>query len=111
MTSDRSLLEAALIGYIRQRDEIDAKITEIEEELGGSARGNNASHGKTARGMSAEGRARIAEAQRKRWAAVRGRNPKQTARPASKRRLSPEGRRRIAEATRKRWAAYRAQKA
>ena len=57
--------------------------------------------------MSAEGKARIAEAQRKRWAAF---HKEQPALPRQKRKLSPAARKRISEATKKRWAAYRAAK-
>jgi hypothetical protein len=63
-----------------------------------------------ARHMSAEGRARIGEATRKRWAEKRAAEAsatKKTGRPAkkAKRSISPEGRARIAEAARRMWAA------
>jgi hypothetical protein len=35
MTADPSLLQAALIGYQHQRDQIEAKMAEIRLELGG----------------------------------------------------------------------------
>ena len=60
------------------------------------------------RKLSPEGRKRIAEAVKKRWAAQkdkRGAPKKAAAKPARKRRLSPEGRKRIAEAAKRRWAA------
>jgi hypothetical protein len=68
------------------------------------------------RHMSASARARIAEAQRKRWAASRGERsangsgaaPQAKASEPGKRRISPAGRRAIAEAARRRWAAARA---
>jgi hypothetical protein len=63
--------------------------------------------------MSTAARRRIANAQRKRWAAMKERSAQPTtaegARP--KRRISAAGRKRIIEALKKRWAAYRAQKA
>ena len=63
--------------------------------------------GKPRRGMSAAGQARVAAAQRKRWAALK----KADATPAkAKRKMSAAGRKRIIEATRKRWAAWRAAK-
>ena len=61
------------------------------------------------RGMSAAGRARIAAAQRARWAKERG-NTVSTPR-AGKRRMSAEGRARIAAAAKARWARERAAKA
>ena len=45
---DHSLLEAALVGYQRQRDDIDAKIAELQTELGGSAKRTSAGGGTNA---------------------------------------------------------------
>lgn len=62
-------------------------------------------------GLSPEGRARIAAAQRLRWSkynAARGIRPK-PATPASQR-LSPEGRARVSAAVKARWIRYRAAK-
>jgi hypothetical protein len=56
------------------------------------------------RGMSEEGRARIAAAQRARWAKQKGPDGARKA----KRRMSAEGRARIAAAARARWARERA---
>jgi hypothetical protein len=58
------------------------------------------------RKMSAAGRARIAEAQRQRWAKVKGKSGKtKSATVAPKRRtMSASGRARIAAAQRARWA-------
>jgi hypothetical protein len=65
--------------------------------------------------MSAEGRARIGEAPRRRWAEKRAAEAgaKKLGRPAkkAKRSMSPEGRARIAEAARKMWAEKKAKKA
>jgi hypothetical protein len=61
--------------------------------------------------MSAAARARIAEAQRKRWAAARGgatSKPAPKTGGAPKRQISAAGRRKIAEAARRRWAAAKA---
>ncbi len=62
------------------------------------------------RRLSAEGRRRIAEAARKRWAAFHktAGTVKRSAAKPRKRRLSPEGRKRIIEAAKRRWAANRA---
>jgi hypothetical protein len=74
---------------------------------------------KKKRNLSPEGRKRIAEAVKKRWAAQKGKavapkkaaaaTRKAAAKPATKKRiLSPEGRKRIAEAAKKRWEAQKA---
>ena len=73
------------------------------------------------RKLSPEGRKRIAEAAKKRWAAQKASaaSPKKTkvaakkaaaAKPATKKKriISPEGRKRIAEAVKKRWEAQKA---
>src|SRR4051794_40661511 len=60
------------------------------------------------RKMSAEARARIAAAQRARWAKAKGTSALAVASPAprkKKRKLSPEGRARIVAALKARWAA------
>jgi hypothetical protein len=57
--------------------------------------------------MSAAGRARIAAAQKARWAAQKQQTqPAQSAAP-KKRKMSVAGLKAIREATQKRWAAYR----
>jgi hypothetical protein len=63
------------------------------------------------RGLSAEGRARIAAAQKARWAKAKGGAPApaaEAAKPArkskGKRQLSPEARARIVAAVKRRWA-------
>ena len=58
--------------------------------------------------ISAAGRARIAEAQRQRWARLKG-TTGQTASAKPKRTLSAAGRRRIAAAQRLRWAKVKRQ--
>jgi len=71
---DKATLEAALIGYGRQLQQIEAKMAEIRRVLSGSAaalpakRATVAKPVKQKHRMSAEGRARIAAAQRARWA-------------------------------------------
>lgn len=61
-------------------------------------------------GMSPEAKARIAAAQRARWARQRGEKPTIVASPKrkmGKRTMSPEARERIAAAQRARWAKHR----
>ena len=116
MKIDQALLEAALVGYLHQRDEITAKIAEIQEQLGQAPK-EPAGSGDRSTGMSPSARARIAAAQRKRWAEYHKNGGKKVTaskaapKTAPKRVLSPAARKRIADATRKRWAAYRAEKA
>ena len=72
---DRALLEAALEGLELQKQRIEEQIREVRARLGGNRRNaaGEASPKKGRRGgrrtLSAEARRRIAEAQRKRWAA------------------------------------------
>jgi len=72
---DSEFLAAALIGYQQRRREIDGKIVELRQQLGGSWASVLAAAAKraapAARRMSTAGRKRIAEATKKRWAAFR----------------------------------------
>jgi hypothetical protein len=75
---DDSLLEAALVGYQAQAAKITAAIADIRKRLGRSGNGQrtpmplaNPAPVRNKHHISAEGRARIAEAQRKRWAAAK----------------------------------------
>lgn len=82
------IINAAIAGFEQQKDRIDQQI--------------------------AAARRAIADAQRKRWAAIK--SPSQAATPATapvkpKRRLSAAGRRNIIAATKKRWALKRAAEA
>jgi hypothetical protein len=72
-TQDHALLEAALIGYQHQADQLAEKIANIRHQLGGkvpSAAPKAAAAPTTGkkRSMSAAARKRIAAAQKKRWA-------------------------------------------
>jgi hypothetical protein len=119
-SKDTDLLPYALAGLVQRRDEIIAKIAEIRAQLAGEVTaapgaGVQAAgvkkRGRRKRVLSAEARARIADAQRKRWAASRKGAPAKSASTkkaaGTKRTLSPEARAKIAEAQRKRWAAVR----
>ena len=76
-TNGTSLLEAALIGYQAELAKTTAAIADLQKRLG--RRGGGAVPGAFTKApaahqkhiISAEGRARIAEAQRKRWAAAK----------------------------------------
>jgi hypothetical protein len=70
---DKATLEAALIGYRRQLQEIEANVEDIRRTLSKHAQRGSVKHAvaapvKKKHMMSVEGRARIAAAQRARWA-------------------------------------------
>ena len=75
--NDTSLLEAALVGYQVELARITGAIADLQKRLGKPARRMTLNGGggsiptpfKKKHRISAEGRARIAAAQRKRWAA------------------------------------------
>jgi hypothetical protein len=74
-TQDNALLEAALIGYQHQADQLAEKIADIRRQLGGKspsatpkAAGTAAAAPGKKRSMSSAARKRIAAAQKKRWA-------------------------------------------
>ena len=110
---DNTILEMAIVGYQDQLERLTAKVAEIKAQLGqrgpgrpkATATGTDHAGPAKRRTISKAGRARIAAAQRARWAAQK----RQQAEPAApkKRKLSAAGLRAIREATKKRWAAYR----
>src|ERR1017187_533175 len=113
--SDIETLQMALIGYQAERQKIEATMAGISSQLGLHSKGTSApakgtSETKPKHRMSAAGRARIAEAQRKRWAASKKQSepaaPEKAPKP--KRRLSAAGKAAIVAALKKRWAAKRA---
>jgi hypothetical protein len=70
-TQDHALLEAALIGYQHQADQLAEKIAIIRHQLSGkspSAAPKAAAAPGKKRSMSSAARKRIAAAQKKRWA-------------------------------------------
>jgi hypothetical protein len=80
---DSGTLRAALVGYQRQLEHIEARMAEVRRQLrAGSAAAKSAASANAAPApagrrskkhrMSAEGRARIAAAQRARWANRKG---------------------------------------
>jgi hypothetical protein len=73
--NDSGILEAALLGYQQQLSEINARIADLRRRLGGRSAPAAAAVPRNAQKkqhrISAEGRARIAAAQRKRWAAAK----------------------------------------
>ena len=119
--TDTEFLQAALIGFQHEASEIERKMAEIRTKIGGQAARSSFSPAKTAkkRVLSAAARRRIADAQRKRWAAYRKaeKKPAASAQKAAakavtkKRKMSPAAKKRIADANKKRWASFRAAKA
>ena len=117
---DADFLQAALLGYEQQRTVIESRIAELRRQLGrrsladGSAElpDTEAAQPGKRRALSAAARERIADAQRKRWAAFRKESaPAKPAARAAKGKMSAAAKKRIGDAARKRWAAFRAKKA
>jgi hypothetical protein len=116
----QDIIAAAIDGFESQKSRIDAQIAELRQMLTGPSEATDtpiATRGR--RKLSAAARARIAEAQRIRWAALRqgeqaeaksAPEPRQT-KPKPKRKLSAAGRKAIIDATKKRWARVRAETA
>ena len=111
---DHEVLAAAIEGFEAQKKRLDAQIAEIRQQLtGGRAElAATPEPGRKRRKVSAAGRKRMAEAQRKRWAAKKQSGAEaKAAKPdvqKPKRKISAAGRKRMSEATKKRWAAVRA---
>jgi len=108
---------ANLAGVVQQlKKERDRAAKTMERLDAALAALEGASHGRrtgTGRTISAAGRARIAAAQRARWAKVRGKGAPQTQNVVSmpkKRTMSAAARRRIAAAQKARWAKVKAAK-
>ena len=105
------ILTAALEGLEARKRRIQETESEVRRLMGGAAPSSGVTRQDGRRFMSAETRARMAEAQRRRWAKTRGEAPAavtKAAPKAGKRKLSAAGRKAISEAAKKRWAAIRA---
>jgi hypothetical protein len=117
---DMNAIDQVISDLLSQREAIDRAVEALRSVQGveGSVRqaAKFAGAATTKRGgrrtMSAEGRKRIAEAQRKRWAATKktGGPKAATKKHGGKRGITAAGRKRLAEAMRQRWAAKRAGK-
>ena len=102
------IISAAILGFEEQKRHIDANIAELRAILSGDSAESTVKPEPTKhkrRKVSAAGRARIAEAQRKRWAESKAASQPSTPEvtPKPKRRLSEAGRKAIVAATKKRW--------
>ncbi len=98
-----TILTSALNHLEQERNRLRSQIENLNSAL--SALNGTSNRGIRAGTMSAAGRARIAAAQRARWAKVNAN--KIVAIRASKRTVSPAARRRIAAAQKARWAKWR----
>ena len=110
------IIAAAIEGFENQKNRLDAQISELRAMLNGRRTESAAAEPpkRKRRRISAAGRKRIAEAQRKRWAATKQQSAPSLQivtpeAPQRKRRLSAAGRKRIIEATKRRWALKRAE--
>src|SRR5467141_3733959 len=97
---------ANLTSVLKQLQQERTRLTSQLENLTNALSAlNGAKSSGTSKGISTAGRARIAAAQRARWAKVKG--PKVVSITARKRTMSPAARRRIAAAQKARWAKWR----
>jgi hypothetical protein len=106
-----TIIEAAIYGFEAQKRALDTQIAELRAMLSGSPAEavTITPTGRPRRKISAAARKKMAEGQRKRWAATKGKvAPEAPAAPKPKRKLSAAGKAAIAAATKRRWAAYRA---
>lgn len=108
-----TIIEAAIVGFEAQKKDIDAQIAELRAIHTGAPESAEAAPVKgSRRKFSAAARKRMREAQRLRWAKIKGESaaptkkaPK-TVRP--KRGLTAEGRKAPSISMKKRWAAKKA---
>lgn len=110
------IIAAAISGYELQMAQIEAKIAELRAMLPARSAEPAAEAklpGRKRRKFSAATRRRMREAQRQRWAKIRGESASSAGPAVSKpkRRISPEGMKRIIAAAKKRWALKRAETA
>jgi hypothetical protein len=104
------IVAAAIEGFESQKLRLDSQISELRAMLNGAQPKAAAEPREgTRRKVNAAARRRMAEGQRKRWAAAKGASEPAMAQPTKrKRRLSAAGRAAIVAATKKRWALKRA---
>jgi hypothetical protein len=110
MTNSLSSLTTA---QLRRAADLKEKIEALNQEFTSILDGSvsvSAKAPKKKGGMSAAGRARVAAAQKARWAKVRAAKPAAKA-PARRNKMSPAGRAKIAAAQKARWVKTRKAKA
>jgi hypothetical protein len=103
------IIAAAIEGFESQKLRLDAQISELRAMLNGTQpKAAAAPQTGTRRKVSAAARKRMAEGQRKRWAAAKGESAPAKPEPLKpKRKLSAAGRAAIVAALKKRWAVRR----
>ena len=106
-----NILKSMSVATLKRATEIREQIDRLEAELarlaGGAAPFAVAAAPVRKGTMSPEGRARVAAAQRRRWAKVKA-VKKPAPKAKAKRNMSPEGRARIIAAQKARWAKVKA---
>ena len=115
----RDFLMAALDGFQLQKQRIDSQIAEVQAMLDGSPAPASPALSVSAEGpdkrrhkRSAAVRKRMAEAQRARWAKIKGESASVSPEPPkAKRQISEEGRKNIIAASKKRWRLQKAKAA
>jgi len=121
MEMNRAIIEAAIVGFERQKQQIDETISELRAQLNGTpakaGRTPKATGAtRTKRVLSPAARKRIAAAQKARWAAFHAKQgaPATNAsakKPAPKRKLSPAAKAKLAANLAKARAAKKAKAA
>jgi hypothetical protein len=101
-------LAAVLKELQQERNRLDQAITVLSNLAGGQASGGGIT-GSGRRPLSAAARARIAAAQRARWASIKAKKGKTGSARTGGRVMSAAARRKIAAAQRARWAQRKAQ--
>lgn len=108
-----TIIEAAIAGFEAQKKELDAQIAELRGMMNGTAETAESAPAKgTRRKFSAAARKRMQEAQRARWAKIRGESaapakaPARAAKPKGG--ITAAGRKALSIAMKKRWAAKKA---
>src|ERR1039457_6545621 len=105
MTDLLSLTTKQLRRAADLKEKIEALNTELASILGAPA--STPAKARKKRGMSVAGRARVAAAQRARWAKIKKRKPAPKP-PAKRRKMSAPARARISAAAKARWAKAKA---
>ena len=106
LTSDTIPVMTNLTSVVNQLEQERTRLASQLERLNNAITAlNGTGNNRTGRTLSAAGRARIAAAQRARWAKAKGK--KVVSITARKRTMSPANRKKIAAAQRARWAKWR----
>ena len=106
----KEIIEAAIEGFEGQKRHLDARIAELRSMLAPAPKAPipTSSTVRKKRVMSGKARKAIADAQRKRWAAVKSGSAAFEAVKKPKRKLSAAGKAAIVAALKRRWAAKKA---